>query len=446
MPVCTAFTKQSTPCTSHIYTHERTLCGRHLHMISTPELEYRFNREQETLRANWLGLQAGTHVRVGTRIVLVGQPLPAGVRQRPPPPPPPPVRPICISMKMNGSQCDRRANHDDNRCNLHHTAFLRQQQTEMIREALHDVRNIHRIFIHNPVVARATIEEAMPRLTQGMTEQSQQRFQHLADEIALRPMFHFVRRLVDDQNATFEQADAQVQAWVTNGMLAMRFVPDFHRQIRAYIEIRDWHAVHRRPVFRPDQREAQLAADSQNVHTREITQQMRDSINILLAVEVPKEHSGTVREIRVSWLEKGYSNDEVDIVYRDVVSWWNKHTIFSQDDILYRKLLRGLWWTIKQYKPDVRVELEKRLWEELRDGAIPHSVCTQGHVARLSNVMIGFDEAFVPPVPVGEILQQKMAAIYGMDVDYEEQLNLAKSVLNELKIPADQHGSWLSAF
>jgi hypothetical protein len=47
---------------------------------------------------------------------------------------------------------------------------------------------------------------------------------------------------------------------------------------------------------------------------------------------------------------------------------------------------------------------------------------------------------------VGEILQQKMAAIYGMDIDYEDQLNLAKSVLNELKIPADQHGSWLSAF
>jgi hypothetical protein len=60
--------------------------------------------------------------------------------------------------------------------------------------------------------------------------------------------------------------------------------------------------------------------------------------------------------------------------------------------------------------------------------------------------MIGFDEAFVPPVPVGEVLQQKMAAIYGMDVDYEEQMRLAKSVLDELKIPADQHGSWLSAF
>jgi hypothetical protein len=258
-------------------------------------------------------------------------------------------------------------------------------------------------------------------------------------------MVNSIRMLIEVANATFEQADAHVQAWVGDGIIPMRLVPQFHQVIQRNIQIREWQQNHR-PTFRPDQREAQLAADSQNVHTREITQQMRDSINILLAVDVPKDQTGTVREMRVSWLEKGYSNDEVDIVYRDVVSWWNKHTIFSQDDILYRKLLRGLWWTIKQYKPDVRAELEKRLWEELRDGAIPYSVCTQGHVARLSNVMIGFDDAFVPPVPVGEILQQKMAAIYGMDVDYEEQMRLAKSVLDELKIPADQHGSWLSAF
>jgi hypothetical protein len=257
-------------------------------------------------------------------------------------------------------------------------------------------------------------------------------------------MFHTIRRLVD-QGATFEQADAQVQEWVANGMLPIRFVPDFHRQIPAYIQVRDWHLVHR-PVFRADQREAQLAADSQNVHTREITQQMRDSINILLAVQVPADQTGSVREMRVGWLEKGYSEYEINMVYRDVVNWWNKDTIFSENDKLYRRILRGLWWTIKQYKADVRAELEKRLWEELRDGAIPYSVCTQGHVARISNVMIGFDDAFVPPIPVGEILQQKMAAIYGMDVEYDEQIRLAEAVLDELKIPADQHRTWLSAF
>jgi len=414
-------------------------------MISTPELEYRFNREQETLRANWLGLQAGTHVRVGTRIVLVGQPLPAGVRERPPPPPPPVVRPICIAVKTNGVRCDKHANHDDNRCNLHHAVVLRQQQTEILHRSMREVKMIYTTYRNNLRVARATVDEAMPRLTEGLTEQHQQRLRAQADQYLMRPMVNSLRMLIEVANATFEQADAHVQAWVGDGIIPMRLVPQFHQVIQRAIQMREWQQVHR-PVFRADQREAQLAADSQNVHTREITQQMKDSINILLAVDVPKDQTGSVREMRVGWLEKGYSEYEVNVVYQDVVNWWNKDTIFSQNDKLYRRLLRGLWWTIKQYKADVRAELERRLWEELRDGAIPYSVCTQGHVARLSNVMIGFDDAFVPPVPVGEILQQKMAAIYGMDVAQEEQLRLAQSVLAELKIPADQHENWLSAF
>ena len=413
-------------------------------MISTPELEYRFNREQETLRANWLGLQAGTHVRVGTRIVLVGQPLPAGARERPPPPPPV-VRPVCIAIKTDGVRCDKHANHDDNRCNLHHAVILRQEQTEILRRAMREVKLIYNTHRNNLRVARATVDEAMPRLIEGLTEQSQQRLRGQADHYLMRPMANSLRMLIEVANATFEQADAHVQTWVIDGIIPMRLVPQLHQEIQRAIQLREWQQVHR-PAFRPDQREAQLAADSQNVHTREITQQMRDSINILLAVEVPKDQTGSVREMRVGWLEKGYSEYEVDIVYRDVVNWWNKDTIYSQDDKLYRRLLRGLWWTIKQYKQDVRSELEKRLWEELRDGAIPYSVCTQGHVARLSNVMIGFHEAFVPPVPVGEILQQKMAAIYTMDVAQEEQLRLAQSVLAELKVPADQHDNWLSAF
>jgi hypothetical protein len=285
----------------------------------------------------------------------------------------------------------------------------------------------------------------MPRLIEGLTEHHQQRLRAQADQYLIRPIANNLRILIEVANATFEQADAHVQTWVVDGIIPMRVVPQLHQEILRAIQMREWQQVHR-PAFRPDQREAQLAADSQNVHTREITQQMKDSMNILLAVEVPKDQTGSIREMRVGWLEKGYSEHEIDVVYRDVVNWWNKDTIFSQDDKLYRRLLRGLWWTIKQYKADLRKELEKRLWEELRDGAIPYSVCTQGHVARLSNVMIGFHDAFVPPVPVGEILQQKMAAIYGMDVSQDEQLTLAKSVLAELKIPADQHDNWLSAF
>jgi hypothetical protein len=129
-----------------------------------------------------------------------------------------------------------------------------------------------------------------------------------------------------------------------------------------------------------------------------------------------------------------------------VTTWWNKDTVYKIGDKLYRKCLRGLWCTIKTYTGETRMELEKRLWDECRDACVPYSVCTQGHLARLSNVMVGFDEAFAQPVAVGEILQQKMAAIAGMDIESDKQIELAKALLAELKIPEEKHADWLAAF
>jgi hypothetical protein len=281
---------------------------------------------------------------------------------------------------------------------------------------------------------------------EGLNEQNQRRLREHADELYIRPFLLNLSRILN-RGATFAQADAHVQAWVTEGIIPLIHVPRLQDFITRQIAAREWRdQVNNPQQFGAHQREAQLAADSQNVHTREITQQMRDSINILLEVKVPPQQVSTMSQIREHMIDKGYPVYEINTVYHDVVIWWNKPTIFSENDKLYKRLLRALWWTINQYKPEVREELHKRLWEELKDGAIPYSVCTQGHIARLSNVMIGFDEAFVPPVPVGDILQQKMAAIYAMDVDYEEQMRLAEAVLEELKIPREQHKDWLSAF
>jgi len=182
------------------------------------------------------------------------------------------------------------------------------------------------------------------------------------------------------------------------------------------------------------------------VHTPEITKQMKDSLDILLAVEVPSTQVETCKEILASWVSQGRPHEEVNRVYSDMVSWWNRALVYKAGDKLYKKCLRGLWFTIKSYNGEHRVELEKRLWDECRDAALPYTVCTQGHMARLSNVMVGFDDAFVPPIPVGEILQQKMAAISAMDIEYEKQIEMAEAVLAELKIPHEEHKNWLAAF
>jgi molybdopterin biosynthesis enzyme len=60
--------------------------------------------------------------------------------------------------------------------------------------------------------------------------------------------------------------------------------------------------------------------------------------------------------------------------------------------------------------------------------------------------MIGYHDAYKPQVSVGEILQQRMAAISQMAIHESEQRRLAVDVLSELKIPQEQHAAWLEAF
>ena len=245
---------------------------------------------------------------------------------------------------------------------------------------------------------------------------------------------------IHENGATQAQVEMIIAGWVEAGQLTERRAARVQAHGALELLRRRW----RDPVV--GGREAHIAADTQNVHTPEISAQMRDSLQILLAVEVPVDQKSTVEEIVSSWAKFESNAAVVQQVRADLVSWWNRKFVCVENDSLYKKVMRGLWWTIKTYKGEVREELEKRLWQECKEAALPYSVCAQGHLARLSNVMVGFDGAFVPPVAVGEILQQRMSAISEMDVSYEKQIELAEAVLAELKIPAEQHANWLSAF
>jgi hypothetical protein len=73
-------------------------------------------------------------------------------------------------------------------------------------------------------------------------------------------------------------------------------------------------------------------------------------------------------------------------------------------------------------------------------------MCCDGHISRICNVLVGFDEAFQPPVSTGEVLQNRMSAIAALEIADEEKVRRATNVLNELKIPDDQRSAWLEAF
>jgi hypothetical protein len=187
-----------------------------------------------------------------------------------------------------------------------------------------------------------------------------------------------------------------------------------------------------------------IARDSQNVHTGAVSQQTNAATEKLLAVKV-SESQQTEKTMAVNWLGTlGVPYSTFLRVATDINRWFNTKDCRTVNDNLYRRLLRGLVSMLVSEKDDERKsELFRRLWEECTEAT---GMCCEGHISRLCNVLVGFDEAFQPPVPFGEILQSKMAAIAGLDVSEEEKRKQANAFFDEHKVPQSDRLAWLDAF
>ena len=189
----------------------------------------------------------------------------------------------------------------------------------------------------------------------------------------------------------------------------------------------------------------QIAQDAQNVHVRVVSEQTNRATAALLAVVVPDTQQ-TERDLAVIWLTgfRGIPYASYIRVAIDMHRWFNVKDCRAPDDSLYRKLLRGVVaWIGAEKDAETKSELYRRLWEECSESV---GLCCEGHLSRLCNTLVGFDDAFQPTVPFGEILQSKMAAIAAMDVSDEEKRRQAVAFFDEHKTPAADRVAWLDAF
>lgn len=199
--------------------------------------------------------------------------------------------------------------------------------------------------------------------------------------------------------------------------------------------------IHPPPVINPL---AQLANDTQNVHTAPVSAQTNAGMEKILAATVPKEQQ-TEKTMISAWLPLLNTVGWGSILKTsiDINHWFNMKTCRAINDNLYRNMLRGLVAMINRNDDELKHELFKRLWEECREAT---GMCCEGHITRLCNVMVGFDDAFQPPVALGELIQQKMAAIAGLDADEEEKRRQANAWFDEVAVPAAERVAWLEAF
>ena len=187
---------------------------------------------------------------------------------------------------------------------------------------------------------------------------------------------------------------------------------------------------------------AALAKDNQNVHTGPVNKQTRTSLHIMTSAEVSPQQK-TLDEILTAWLTDLNVSAQISTVYNDMVKWATTKSVVQNDDYLYRRALRGLWAMIKKYDGEIRLELTKRLWEECSEAV---SMCAQGHLSRLANVLVGFDAQFKSPQSLKESLQNALAYISMQDDPLNEKIEKATAVMDELEVPQEERQAWLDAF
>jgi hypothetical protein len=201
-------------------------------------------------------------------------------------------------------------------------------------------------------------------------------------------------------------------------------VPSRRVQQHLYARVQQWIQEHGVPL-------AQIAQDAQNIHTIVINTQTNALLETLRAVPVPKDQN-TMRELMCAW------NLQDSPVLHDIRTWANKSYVVKEGDFLYRNTLRSVWANIQTFPLEQRLELTKRLWEECTESV---GMCAQGHISRLVNVFVGFDEAFRPK----PTFQETMASLSKQTIPDEDKIRQANVHMDERHMATEEREAWLDA-
>ena len=181
---------------------------------------------------------------------------------------------------------------------------------------------------------------------------------------------------------------------------------------------------------------AAFAADEQSVHRSSVQATTERAIHTLLAIPLG-EGQVTLEEIHVAF-------DDADLIRwsgdaKDKTLMTLDHDYFNVEafSTVYGDVLDHVWAIIRnhQYKRGLVV----RLAQEVLDG---RKMCTNGKMARLINVLQGFDDTLeLDLTPPREHFQNKIAALATRPL--EEREAAARSLFAEYNIPIAEQDVWL---
>jgi len=198
------------------------------------------------------------------------------------------------------------------------------------------------------------------------------------------------------------------------------------------------------PEPQPPDNLGRIARDRQNVHTEFVSRQTNAGLEKLLAIPGGTEDSRIPDWFASKWLVCAYGGwDEVRSTVDDMQIWYKSPNCRQEGDWLYKKALDGLYYHIRNL-PDmeIRKELWKRTFEECFEAI---GLCCDGHIIRICNVLVGFDETFTPPLSLNEQIQNEMARLSTLELPNEEKVTQANTFFEQQSVPLEQRQVWLDA-
>ena len=238
--------------------------------------------------------------------------------------------------------------------------------------------------------------------------------------------------LVERYESLIENKIATISA--IENVINNQFLKDVYDRMMTMLDI--WEVRYTGPVYTLKE-----INTSQSVHANPIIKTTNDGIATLLKIAVP-EGQKTLLEIEKAWSNK----NPWDLIYvmRDMKEWGSRKTVMGEKENVYRNVLRGLWAHIKGIEDaELKAELIKRLWEESKESL---HMCADGHVARLVNVLVGFDERFGNNVSPMEYFQNNIALIAAGDAPQRFKIEQAIKLMNYINMPVADRDAWLEAF
>ena len=178
-----------------------------------------------------------------------------------------------------------------------------------------------------------------------------------------------------------------------------------------------------------------FAADPESVHRSSVQGMIAASLRIVFQYPVDLEVD-PFSEFLCTFVDNGFMKR--DLVYALAANLDSLSIPLQERTVTYKEVFAHVWAYIRS--SEHKQELFKRLVEELEDGL---DVCANGKLARLLNVLQGYEVALPSITDRGSLLQNRMAMIAGRPL--EERLQEATRVFEELGVSKDEQVAWIES-